>query len=250
MLHNVLFSGHQFEVPFDTTVASAWLSPSSALVREGACTEVTLTTGIELPGFSVEAYGLAKPEIWNDYPIPQDDPNDPSTASFTQTLTVDETDIQLSVDVTGADDADLDLFVVRDINEDGQFTTQEVVASSTTSTANESVRIWKPVTGTYQVWVQGWQVPGDTTPANIKIELLGGDRVYVESDGGDIVPDEPNVFRVCLREGDPVEPDEEGLLIMGPEAAPGLFQVQVHTIASSIYLPISKRESMDEPAQP
>jgi hypothetical protein len=238
LLHNVMHSGVQHELPFTTTVASAYLDPNTVFVRPGRCTPVKLVSGIELPGFEVNAFGLSKPMSFPDTPIEQDDPDDPTTASFKQDLTIGPNAIRFMVTVTDPAAAnDFDLFVVLDGDGDGVFTEDEVVASSTTPSGDESVVAWSPPPGNYQIWLQGWSVPTPPAMANIEIEVIEGDRVYVDDLPPQVVPDEPYVFNVCLRDGDPVDADERGLLLLGPEDSPTLFIVNVLTPATQINLP-------------
>jgi subtilisin family serine protease len=251
LLHNVLFSGSKQEVPFNTVIASARLHPSPVLVREESCTPLTLTTGIDMPGFDVRSFGLSKPQIWPDYEFAQDDQEDPSTASFKQAISVTENTYELSITVSGEPDVDLDLFLLRDLNSDGVFSAadDEIIADSTTPTSQESIVLRPPEPGAYMVWVQGWDVPMGTTRARVEIDALGGDRVLVNRTPGEIEPDVANVMDVCLDAGDPVEAGMRGVIFMGPAGAPDLFTVQVRTIADTIHLP-SVANGAAEPAAP
>ena len=94
-------------------------------------------------------------------------------------------------------------------------------------------------------------MPSPPASANIEIEVIEGDRVYVDNMPPDVIPDVPFVFDVCVHEGDPVEPDERGLLLMGPTGSPNLFQVNVRTASTSIFLPSAvMKANLTTPSEP
>jgi hypothetical protein len=51
------------------------------------------------------------------------------------------------------------------------------------------------------------------------------------------------VLDVCIQDGDPIIPGQRGVVLMGPSGSPGMFRVDVRTVAHSIYLPVAKREA-------
>ena len=77
-------------------------------------------------------------------------PNDPVTASVKKKITLSHAS-RLSVS-TALNSNDLDLYVLRDANNDGVFSPSEIVASSAGGTANEAVDLVNPPDGNYQIW--------------------------------------------------------------------------------------------------
>ena len=135
---------------------------------------------IDLPDLSVAAYGLSDPVVIEDEPIVQDDPNDTSTSSYKLSLDLPDGAAGIEIELSGRAVDDLDLFLVFDQNGDGTFTTGEVVASSTSATADESInisRIFAP--GAYEVWVHGWAVAGEGATFNMTVNALMGTDLSV-----------------------------------------------------------------------
>lgn len=69
----------------------------------------------------------------------RDNPDDPATASVKKNITLSHA-FRLSVS-TVLDTNDLDLYVLRDANNDGVFAPSEIVASSAGGTANAPCRL-------------------------------------------------------------------------------------------------------------
>jgi hypothetical protein len=133
-LHQVGFDGGKFNVPFQSTVAGASVSPSAVTqhTATGAgAFDVTFKAGIDLPGFNAEAFGLSQPVV-KDEVVHQDDPNDPSSASVKETVQIAHASrATFTVDV---DSDDVDLFIVHD----GQSSRPRPVAPARTSASRSS----------------------------------------------------------------------------------------------------------------
>ncbi len=235
-LHNVLFSGMKFEVPFTTTVGAATVSPSSITLTKNVtstgtiseCTPLTFSATMDLPGLAADGFGLSKPIVRNSETVNQDDPNDPSTASYKYPFTVSHAS-RLTVSVDGGTGPDIDLYLLRDMNNDGKFTyPDELVASSGTSTAQESVSLTRPVDGAYEILVHGWSVPGGSTTFKMTLDLVQGYDVKVHNlPSGPLPANTPVTLQVCYQKA--ISPGDtlQGDVLLGPSVAPSTFTVPI-----------------------
>ena len=226
-LHQVGWHGDEFHTPFTTTVGGASVAPSSVdltTAENSGSFDVTFSSSFDLEGLTAEAFGLSQPSVTTETAA-QDDPNDPSSASVKRNVTLEHAS-RLTVSTALASD-DLDLFVVYDANGDGNFTSNEIVGSSTTPTSNESVELVAPPDGDYQVWVQGWSVSG-SPQFTLTIDAVQGNDLTVTG-----IPDGP------VTAGDPVTLTVEfnremtagqtyfGELQLGPTSAPTALTVPI-----------------------
>lgn len=117
------------------------------------------------------------PTVLENQVVQQDDPFSLPT-SYVRDLIVSNDDIhQLRVAIDGRPGADLDLYLMLDVDGDGQFLfPQELQAASGGPTADEEVTlVGAPATGHYQIWVHGYSVPRPgTTRFALTIDQLSG----------------------------------------------------------------------------
>ena len=102
----------------------------------------------------------------------QDEPNDKMTASWWHNITVEDAS-ELSISMDSYEDADLDLFLFRDEDGDGVFSSGEEVSRSWSGTSSESISQTDPEDGLYGIAVHGWSVSGESVGFWIDIELIG-----------------------------------------------------------------------------
>jgi hypothetical protein len=122
---------------------------------------------------------------------------------------------------------DLDLYIVYDANNDGQFTAAEVVASSAGADGNESVTLIKPDDGNYQAWVQGFSVAGTPTfPLTID-PIQGTDLTVSGLPSGALPAGTPVTIHVEFSKAMTSGQDYFGELQLGPPAAPGALSVPI-----------------------
>lgn len=248
MLHNTIFSGTDFELPFETRVGALTVNSSTIGLYGESCGMLSLTSQMDLPGFTARGFGMSEPMIFEDEPISQDDPDDRTTSSFKQDVVLATEAGRFAVTLRGLDDGaeadDLDLVVLYDANADGEFVyPDEMVGEGTSPDANESVVLSGfPPAGAYQVWVHGWSVVGEGSAFDLTIDVVSGDDVKVMD-----APDEVNAgdsveIEVCADTSEFGDTDGplSGILTFGPAGAPTLMQVPVtwSRTQPSIYLPI------------
>lgn len=228
--HQVLHAGDRFHTPFETTVGSMSVDPTSVeqtVVEDTGSFEVTVSSNIELSGLAAEGFGLSQPELVPFTPA-QDDPNDPSSASVKHPVTI-EHGASLEVATNDASN-DLDLFVVYDADGDGEFTNAEIIAASQSGDGIEHISISSPADGDYEVWVQGWSVTSPTAQ-ELLVDVVQGTDLTVTGlpDGGVPAGTDVTLTVEFDRSGDPMVAGEtyKGLLLLGPAEAPGALQVPV-----------------------
>jgi hypothetical protein len=244
-LHNVLFSGKQIELPFETTVSSIQMTPSAVTLYGSACQDVSLTSQVALPGFVAAGLGLSKPTETKDNPIRATSPTDPSTASFKQDITTAGPVGSIHVQITGRPGDDLDLFVLADMNGDGRLTyPTEVIGNSAGPTADEEVQLNGPFPYTkYSIWVHGYQVTDGTGTFDLTQHFVSGTSLKLQNAPTNIEVGKPYKFQVCADTTD--LQDEagpmEGVVNLGPDAAKGLLTIEVTWLKEAprraIYLP-------------
>ena len=148
----------EVNLPFTTTVGGMRLTPDRVDVQatgDSGSFDVTFQAGLDLPGLAAEGFGLSQPSVTTQT-ARQDDPDDPASASVKVPFTADHAGhATISASLPNED---VDLFVVRDANGDGNLTADEIVASSATASGSESVTMVRPPDGNYQVWVHGFSV--------------------------------------------------------------------------------------------
>ena len=127
---------------------------------------------------SVSAYGWSQPAHFDNETASQDISGDKMTASWWHNMTV-QNSTELNIKMNAHEDADLDLFLFRDSNEDGTFSSGEEVTRSWSGSSAETIRIIDPDDGYYSVAVHGYSVPSGTVQFWIDIEVVGGDELVI-----------------------------------------------------------------------
>ena len=217
----------EVNLPFTTTVGGMRLTPDRVDVQatgDSGSFDVTFQAGLDLPGLAAEGFGLSQPSV-STQTARQDDPNDPASASVKVPFTIDHAG---HATISAAlPSEDIDLFVVRDANGDGNFTADEIVAASATASGSESVTMVRPPDGNYQVWVHGFSV-SSPQPFPLTIRRRAGQRPDrrrrpVRAGGGQ----HPGDAARHLRQGDDSGQDYKGELLLGPSTAPTAVTVPI-----------------------
>jgi hypothetical protein len=227
-LHQVLFDGGQFHTPFQTSVGTATLAPSSVVMdspADAGSFDVTFKSTVDIDGLAADAFGLSQPEVFVEATT-QDNPNDPSSASIKHDVTISHASTAtFTVDVG---EEDVDLFIVYDANDDGIFTNAEIVASSTgPAGTNEFVELVRPADGDYQVWAQGWQVTG-TPDITVGIDVVQGNDMTISGIPAGAIPAGTEVtLTVNFSKTMIVGETYFGELLLGPTVAPSALRVPI-----------------------
>jgi hypothetical protein len=187
---------------------------------------MSVKSSLPLAGLTAEGFGMG--DTFKDtQPQVQDNPNDPSTATYTYPITI-EHGARLDVRTTG-DAGDMDLFLLYDFNGDGEFDfASEGVASSTTSTANEFVSVSMPPDGEYLAAVHGYSAANTTFDITIE-RVQGYDLNVTGLPTGPFQPNTPINFNVQWKLDEPLAAGEsaEGVVLVGPPGAPSALAIPV-----------------------
>ena len=144
---------------------------------DGNDTALVVST-IPLPVESVSAQGWVQPVNLDNQTAYQDEPDDKMTASWWHNISI-ENATELSISMDSYDSVDLDLFLFRDDDGDGEFSSGEEVRRSWSSTSSESITIENPEDGLYGVAVHGWSVDGLSASFWIDIDIVAGSSLDV-----------------------------------------------------------------------
>jgi hypothetical protein len=218
--HQVRVDGNSLDEPFGGSVGLVNLDPgeivSSAAAGPGSAT-LTINSELDLGGFVAEGFGLGGP-VTSTEDILQDDPNDPSTASFVTTVDISQGAL-LEVSTCCTAGSDIDLFVYGPSG--------ALIGSSTTSTDVENVTLLFPADGTYTIAVHGWSVPSGADTFELTINAVQGSDVVVSNLPAAIPAGGSATVDVAWDTTGFASGSYSGLILMGPAEAPGLLQVPV-----------------------
>jgi subtilisin family serine protease len=224
---NMQHDNGETHVPFHATIGSATVSPDHVEVStptDDGSFDVEFTSGIDLDGLSADAFGLSQTEVTTET-AHQDNPNDPSTASVKKNLTLSHAG-SLTVS-TAQPNNDLDLYLLRDANGDGNFTADEIIAASAGPTGDESISVSNPPDGNYQVWVHGFAVAG-TPQFPLTVDAVQGNDLTVSGvPVGPVAAGTPVTVHVAFDKPMTSGQDYFGQLQIGPTVAPSLLTVPV-----------------------
>ncbi|MGH9274074.1 MAG: S8 family serine peptidase, partial [Acidimicrobiales bacterium] len=227
VVHQVGWHGDEFHTPFSVTLGSAAVAPSSVDIDTATDTgsfDIDFTSSVALDGLTAAAFGLSQP-ILSTETAQQDNPDDPSSASVKRSITLANAS-RLSV-TTDLDTDDIDLFVVYDADNDGNFTNSEIVASSATGTSDEFVELVLPDDGNYEVWVQGFAVAG-TPEFDLTIDPIQGTDMTVSGvPAGPVAAQEPVTLTVDFAKTMAIGESYFGELLLGPPTAPSALTVPI-----------------------
>jgi len=225
--HGVVFNGDKFDVPFKVTLGGVTVNPSSVEQEATADTgsfDVSFSSSLDLAGVKAEAFGLSQPTSTTET-AKQDNPDDPSSASIKRDFTIAHASrATFSTDLAGND---IDLFVLYDANKDGQFTSSEIVGSSTTSSGEEVVRLTAPADGAYRVWVHGFGVTGNPTFHLDSTIVQGNDLTVTGIPAGAVPAGTPVTLHVTYSKTMTAGQTYLGELLLGPPSAPRALSVPI-----------------------
>jgi len=184
VLHTALHGVQTNDNPLNISVGylaaeSSGFTKSVTDWSEANGTELSrIVSTMPLPVRSVESYGWVQPIFLDNQTALQDDSGDKMSASWWHNLTIEDAS-ELSISMDSYVDADLDLYLFRDDDGDGNFTSGEEVSRSWSGTSSESISVSNPADGEYSVAVHGWSVDGNSAGFWIDIEVLSGDSLSV-----------------------------------------------------------------------
>lgn len=262
-LHNVLFNGDKFSVPFTTTVSNVSLAKVGDVLSAGSSSAfggtleitttadtglvtMTFTSGVDLTGLTIKTTGLGGPQVFSNQTVTQDSDQTASTNPFDTTDGFTNYDFtitdgaKLVVNTENATTNDIDLFIFYDAGNDG-FTWDDLVGSSTTGTSDEIVTVINPSDGNWRASVHGWDVSGGGT-YDLRIFAVQGTDITSSTPSGAVSAGVPVSFSIDFSKVMLDNTTYEGLLQLGPPEAPTAVSVPilVHRLErpNKTYLPL------------
>jgi len=184
-----------------------------------------------LPDYTTDGFGLGVPQVYAGQAILQDDPNDPTTASYTKTVTINHAGL-LDITTGNTSGSDIDLFLYFDSDSDGVFETS--MGSSTTSGDAEQVTLQFPDDGDYLIAVHGWAVVGGADTFDLTVNAVQGTDITAgAAPAGPFGPGTPvtlnYTYNLAALGAAAVGPGEtaSGMITIGPSTAPGALKIPV-----------------------
>jgi hypothetical protein len=156
-LHNILFAGRKFSVPFQVEVGKLTVEPAPLFVQtpdESAQSSLTIASGLPMDGLQFEIYGPSKVSSWyRNHEISQ------GRSWWWDFSATDCGLIEVSLTSTAED---VDLYLYRDgadgSSPDGSYTNSEIVSFSEGLDSNERLFLFAPPDGSYRALAYGFTV--------------------------------------------------------------------------------------------
>ena len=139
--------------------------------------DVHLVSTVPIPLQSIESYGWTQPINFDNETAYQDDSGDKMSSSWWYNFSVQNA-TELSITMDAYEEADLDLYLFRDNDEDGIFESNEEVSRSWSATSSESIEVDGPEDGNYSIAVHGWSV-SKSVQFWIDVEIIAGTALTV-----------------------------------------------------------------------
>ncbi|MBO9371558.1 MAG: DUF11 domain-containing protein, partial [Chloroflexi bacterium] len=161
-------------------------------------------------GLGVLTFGLSQPQSWENVNLPPG----PGVCDWSYSFSVANGGL-IEATAWSTNIADIDLYLFGPVS-----------ASSTTPTAWEQVRVKRPPDGTYQVCVDNWSGTPGTFNLILRV-IQGTDLVVSGVPTGTINANTPVTFTVTFTKTAAPGTTWEGLLYLGPAAAPTALEIPV-----------------------
>jgi len=139
--------------------------------------DIHLVSTVPIPLQSIESYGWTQPINFDNETAYQDDSGDKMSASWWHNFSIQNA-TELSITMDAYEEADLDLYLFRDNDEDGVFESNEEVDRSWSGTSSESIEVDNPEDGNYSIAVHGWSV-SESVQFWIDVEIIAGTALTV-----------------------------------------------------------------------
>jgi CubicO group peptidase (beta-lactamase class C family) len=220
--------------------------PERVALRGTECAPVTVTAGMDFPEMHWSATGLSAPVALRGVPTSQDDPADPSTASFKRSIKIRGGADLVWVNVAGEADDALGLYLLLDANGDGTFSfPQELVAVGSGSGSQQILYMTQRAPeGLYQLWVHGQSVQGDASQFDMDIRIVEGSDLALKDAPASLNEGETTSLQVCGTSVARFKEPQLGLVQLDYGAAPRLARIMVDWSPAPprIFLPMAANQ--------
>jgi uncharacterized repeat protein (TIGR01451 family) len=239
-LHNVLYAGQRFGEPLVGNAYQVETSPSPVYITAtqvvnqtppqfgGSWQQTFRTSRVISEGLGVLAFGLSQPMSFTGVNLPIG----PTVCDWQHSFTVNQGGL-IEATTSSSTISDIDLYLLYG---------DTPIASSTTATANEQVRLKLPADGNYSVCVDNWS--GTIGQFDLDLRVIQGNRLSVSGvPSGAINANTPITFTVNYTTTNVIPGTWEGLLFIGPASAPTAIEVPVYVTTTQPDILISAQKS-------
>jgi len=128
---------------------------------------------------SITGTGWSEPMYWANESISQDDPGVKSSSSYIRSINLSGVDeVEVRIDSNGYRD-DLDLFLYRDDDGDGQLDWDDELKQSSGGAASDETIVFDPADGQWWIIVHGYYVHGNNGTFWLSVKSSGGTQLQV-----------------------------------------------------------------------
>jgi CubicO group peptidase (beta-lactamase class C family) len=191
--------------------------PSSIAITGDGCGTLPFTADIDMPNLEVKVAGLGPdgPVVVAEHELTQDDPADPSTAGYRHDLSVEGEAGLFFVVLTPEEGNYADLYLLYDVNGDGNFVFPDEVAStgwSSSTNARLMLLSGRQPEGDYQLWVHGTQVQDPPKTFTLEIFLVDGTNLSIDSAPSAAVKGQSYEVEVCAADTAEIDESMRGMV--------------------------------------
>jgi CubicO group peptidase (beta-lactamase class C family) len=218
--------------------------PASVALSGSACRTIAFTPEIDIPRLMVRASGLVPPgrEILEALPIAQDDPADPSTASFKRDITIRGEAGLFTVRLVPQPGDAAELYLLGDRDADGRFAYPDELID--VGWEGQGYRVMTATgrlpAGRYQIWVHGTAIRGANRTFSLETQLVHGDHLRIASAPASARAGEPAAVTVCAQGLAGTSEPMTGLVEFDYGSPPRRVRIPVDWVpenARGVYLP-------------
>ncbi len=180
---------HTVRSPIALRAARIEAPPTVSVSGAAAAGQTTFDVRVGYAGpLSANGYGMAA-DTPQTFHVPQDPDQDVSTGTFTTGVVFSDFTLTAARYYAGgiAEDVnvvgDLDVYLFRDINNDGTFGLDEIVAVAADGDSNEILELTNPANGKYRLLIHGFGAP----PAGVNVTRHQWTVVQATADSGSLV---------------------------------------------------------------
>lgn len=217
--HHVLSEGDNFGVVTSQTAGTIRPDPPAIHIwtfNSSGTKNLTIQSGIALPGLSAGAFGLGTPQTFN-WNIPF---VNPGNVEFFYDFTVAHA-CKIQIDLTSNDISDADLVLYYFSG--GQWRT---VASSSLSGSNEQILYINPPDGNYKLGVNNYSGPAGTAQAVVNI-IQGNDLTITGASATPVPAGTPVSLQLSYNKAMQPFTDYTGQINSGPPQASAVLEIPV-----------------------
>jgi hypothetical protein len=221
--------------------------PASIAIEGSSCTPLAFTPEKDMPRLALRASGLVAPGTTvAEGTVSQDDPADPSTASFKQHVTVAGEAGLFTVRIVPQPGDTLALYLLGDDDGDGRHSYPGELID--VGWEGQGYRLLTATgrlpAGRYAIWVHGVSVRGANRPFTLETRLVDGENLRIEGAPDAVEADRRYEVAVCARGVAGLDRPMTGLVELDYGSPPRRVRIPVDwapAATHSAYIPLASR---------